>query len=258
MDSDWRASRKAQRRAARQNGPNAAFVGIVIIAVGALFLLQNLGVVYVQEIWQFWPVILIALGISKLVENRIPGGVILVIVGGVFLAKNLGFIYGDVWSFLWPLILIGVGVSMLLRATGAGCGWSPPFPSASSSAFSSSATSASPSSEHVLNIHGAFSAVERRIVSQEFEGGQIHIAFGAAEIDLRSASTKQDEVVLDCHAAFGGIELKVPDAWTVVLRAHGVFGAVENKTYVNPGDLTKKPRLIVTGGAAFGGITVKN
>jgi predicted membrane protein len=100
--------------------------------------------------------------------------------------------------------------------------------------------------------------MERRITSQEFEGGEIHVAFGAAEIDLRNAATKREQIFLNLHAAFGGIELLVPDTWVVVLRGSGAFGVFEDKTHaVNPAD-PSRPRLILTGSAAFGGVTVKN
>jgi len=245
-----------QRRQYRGSGAGAAFAGIVIIGIGALFLLQNLGIVYVRDIGQYWPVILIALGISRLMDNQLPFGVVLTAVGAVFLAHNLGYLPGNIGQYLWPAILIGVGTTMLLRGMGVGCG----FPAAAAFTSSSASASASPSasSENRLNVHLAFSATERRINAEEFEGGEIHVAFGAAEIDLRNARTKREEIFLDCHAAFGGIELMVPENWIVVLRGHGAFGVFEDKTHpLNSGDQTKV-RLIVSGGAAFGGVTVKN
>ncbi|MGB5138786.1 MAG: DUF5668 domain-containing protein [Candidatus Zixiibacteriota bacterium] len=46
------------------------FVGLVILALGVLFLLENLGVLH-GDIWEYlWPVAIIALGISILVKKR--------------------------------------------------------------------------------------------------------------------------------------------------------------------------------------------
>ncbi len=46
------------------------FFGLVILALGVLFLLQNLGVLY-GDIWKYlWPVAIIALGISILIKKR--------------------------------------------------------------------------------------------------------------------------------------------------------------------------------------------
>ena len=47
------------------NMAGGLIMGLVVIAVGVLFLLRNVGIVYFEDIWQFWPVILIAIGISK-------------------------------------------------------------------------------------------------------------------------------------------------------------------------------------------------
>lgn len=249
-----RWERKMERRRYRHSGAFAPFAGIAIIGVGVMFLLQNLGIIYVRDYWQYWPVILIALGISKLAQNE-WGGAALTALGGVFLAINLGYLRGDVWRYMWPLFLIGGGVTLLLR--GMGVGYQSRGPSAFTSSSSASATVES-SAENRLNVHLAFSTTERKVNSQEFEGGEIHVAFGAAELDLRNAGTKQKEIFLNVHAAFGGVELMIPDTWVVVLRGHGAFGVFEDKTHpVNPAD-PAKPRLILTGSAAFGGVTVRN
>src|SRR4029077_3068243 len=95
--------------------------------IGALFLLSNLGIFYFDNLWEYWPVILIVLGVSRAAGSRhisgwISGG-ILVMIGTVFLLRNLGVIHGSVWQYFWPLILIMVGVSMLLRGGWRGRGF---------------------------------------------------------------------------------------------------------------------------------------
>ncbi len=44
--------------------------GIVLIVLGVIFLLQNLGILRIDDIWEFWPVILIIAGISMLLPRR--------------------------------------------------------------------------------------------------------------------------------------------------------------------------------------------
>jgi len=42
---------------------------LILITIGTMFLIQNLAHINVWRIfWRYWPVILIAIGISKLVE----------------------------------------------------------------------------------------------------------------------------------------------------------------------------------------------
>ncbi len=40
--------------------------GIVLVAFGALFLLDNFGIIVFDQIWRFWPVLLILIGVSIL------------------------------------------------------------------------------------------------------------------------------------------------------------------------------------------------
>ena len=250
----WEARHQARmaRHYGASHGVSGAVMGIIILAVGALFLLQNLGVVpYIGDIWQFWPVILIALGISKLARTHWTSGIVLTIIGAVFLLNNLGYIYGNVWLYIWPMILIGVGASMLLRGMeGGGPTWSPSggFP-----------IGASVSTGDALHVEILFHGVQRKVESQNFEGGRVNVVFGGAEIDLREARTTKQEIVIRADAVFGGIVLWVPADWNTVVRGTGVFGGFDDKTYRRPpGEQDKTPRLIVTGSAVFGGVTVKN
>src|SRR4051794_34575822 len=97
---DWRWQRPpgpAGRKMARRSGANSGgrmFVGAIIILVGVIFLLQNLGFLLIGNIWQFWPLILIVLGISRIVNCSSGSGKyvgsVMVVIGGVFLAHNFG------------------------------------------------------------------------------------------------------------------------------------------------------------------------
>ena len=73
--------------------------GLVLVAIGALFLLDNLHIVHVSTWFAYWPVILIAIGLVKLVDSTHTGGHIaggvLMAVGGLFLADNLGYLRID-------------------------------------------------------------------------------------------------------------------------------------------------------------------
>src|SRR5436309_10531739 len=90
--------------------------GVIVIAIGVLFLLDNFHVVYVRDWWRFWPVALIAVGLVKLVDatyagGRIVGGVLMA-AGAILLGDNLGLIDVTLGQ-LWPLLLIGIGLAML-------------------------------------------------------------------------------------------------------------------------------------------------
>ena len=47
--------------------------GLIVIAIGLLFLLENLNVIYVEDWWRYWPVLLIVIGFAKLIDIfRVP------------------------------------------------------------------------------------------------------------------------------------------------------------------------------------------
>jgi predicted membrane protein len=248
--------RRVRRRAYRDSGSRGLVAGAIIAGIGVLFLLQNLGILYFEDVWQFWPVILIVFGVGRAVSSygiggRIWGGA-MVLAGAIFLLQNLGILRHDVWRFLWPLVLICVGLALLVRAlerrnrtdSGTGTG-----PLASSSAASMSETK--------LYEVAVFSGVRRRVDSQDLEGGELVAVFGGIEIDMTKAGTKKQEIVIEANAVFGGIDLRVPENWNVMVRGTGIFGGYDDQT-LRSGDISGQPRLILTGGAVFGGVSVKN
>jgi predicted membrane protein len=253
----WR-QRWETRRHHRRGG--RFFVGGLIICIGVLFLLQNLGVLYVDQIWRYWPVILIVLGLSRLAMARSTGGRIwfgmVAILAVAFLLHNLGFIHGSAWNLTWPILLIGLGFSMLMRGIGRDRFWAP--------GLWHGARPSNPAPEGGINANtldewAIFGGSRRRIESQEFEGGEAVAVFGGIELDLRKAATKKEEIVIEANAVFGGIDIRAPEQWSIVVRGSGIFGGYEDKTVdARSGENGKRPTLVITGYAVFGGVTVQN
>jgi predicted membrane protein len=250
-------------------GPNAAggmIIGLAVIAVGCLFLMRNLGYVYFDDIWQFWPVILIVIGLSKLVNthsaSQVTSGLIIGSIGTVFLLRNLGYIYGNIWQYIWPGILIAVGLSILvkhLEGRDPSLNPGPPPPGPGNPFPPASGFSATTSGANYLHAECVFSGTRQKLDTQDFLGGKVTTVFGGAEIDLRGTNTKREEISIKAEAVFGGIELWVPAHWQTIVRGTGVFGGFEDKTFpAAPGASGKAPRLVVTGAAVFGGVVVKN
>ena len=217
---------------------------LVVIGVGVLFLLNNLNVVYVHDLWRFWPVILIAGGIAKLVDSPFEGGrnsgAVLLVVGALFLANNLGFLSLN-WHDFWPLILIGAGLLMLWNRLYT------PVPAAGGS-----------SPEGTLNIYAIFSGVERKITTGDFRGGHVSAMFGGVDLNLRQAAMRAESAVIDISAIFGGVDIKVPPNWIVVVDGAGIFGGFSDKSVQPPPDMPGVKRLFLKGAAVFGGVGVKN
>lgn len=253
-----RMNRKMERWDRRSHSPfGGLLIGTILAGVGVLLLLQNLGITVVEDVWDWWPVILIALGAARLITawgwgGRIWGSMLL-FIGAVFLAHNLGYIHGDPWNFFWPVILIAVGLGMLARGIDRGSMFSWYGTSSGMSGTSSGTVNADTLAEWAV-----FGGVRRRIESQNFEGGEALAIFGGINIDLTKAGIKKDEVRLEANALFGGIDIRVPDTWQVVVRGAGIFGGYEDKTWrtTTPSE-ERRPRLVISGFAVFGGVVVK-
>ncbi|KUO18419.1 DUF1707 SHOCT-like domain-containing protein [Streptomyces dysideae] len=83
------------------------------------------------------------------------------------------------------------------------------------------------------------------------------VAFwGGGEIDLREADFADREIVINCVAIMGGVDVIVPPGVEVVVRGIGIMGGFDQREEGVPGD-PGAPRVIVTGFAFWGGVGVR-
>ncbi len=235
----------------RQNKRSGILFGIVLTVAGVAMLLDNLGFVEFRDLWQYWPVILIAMGVGRVVAARRPSGWIwgglFIVAGGLLLARNLHFLNFHVdGRLVGPLLLIGFGLMMLVRAL-------------ERSHYKEGDTACSSTvSEGTLSEYAIFTGTKRRVRAQ-FEGGDLFAMFGGIDIDMRDAVMAGPQANLDIQAMFGGVELRVPESWIVDLRGMALFGGYDDKTVPPRAEEGKvPPRLIITGHALFGGISIRN
>lgn len=218
---------------------------LILIAIGGAFLLNNLHILRFHDLFQYWPVVLIALGLFRLVDsseaNQRVVGAILIVIGGVLLAGTLGFFYFS-WNTFWPLILIAAGLLMLVQRLSVSVGFTP----------------SNQSTVNWLHEAAVFSGGKRRIRG-DFKGGKLDCIFGGYDINLRQATMSADSAELEINAIFGGAEVKIPEDWEVVMRGTGVFGAFSDETSHPDSRIYPTPkRLVLKGAAIFGGVNVKN
>jgi len=221
--------------------------GAVILAIGAIFLLDNLGVVNAGRIWMFWPLILIFAGLVKLLDPcRRSWGAMLMALGVFFLLNSLGVAHFS-WGAFWPVILIAVGVMAMWSALQA-------------RNLTEGLKNESSDPLTMLNESAIFGGVQKRLGGKDFRGGQLQALFGGIEIDMRDADMAGTETVLHANALFGGIEIRVPETWFVATRGQGVFGGYNDSTRYNPPVDPDKPKktLVVVGMAVFGGVEIRN
>lgn len=235
-------------------------IAVFLICAGALLFLENIGLIAVRDIWAYWPLILVALGVSRLASHSGGAGrfrgLILIVVGIGLLASNFGFLFLAA-DFAWPILLIAIGAAILLKT----------LDSHKQPAFGFAGAADRPKqaeqvrSDHTLKEQVFFGNLKRRVSSQDFRGGELLSVFGEINIDLRHAQMAPGamQTVVEANATFGAINIHVPEYWRVSMRGAGIFGGYEDKTLPpRPRPGFEPPLLIITGAAIFGAVVVNN
>ena len=241
--------------------------GFVLLGVGILFGLQSLGWIEGFEIWEFWPLILIVVGLNHVIRPRQPGhrtwGIFEIAFGLFFLLRTLGVFWISLWK-VWPVFFVFAGLHLIWqawysrRAGGAAIGERAHEGAMAGLEATRGLREPSPGSRTLEEL-AVFGGGDRVVRTDDFRGGSISVIFGGFDIDLREAVMKTDSVTIDVFVCFGGVDLRVPENWSVIIQAAPIFGSSEYKPPPG-GPLTPaadRKTLTITGAVIFGGIEVK-
>jgi predicted membrane protein len=215
--------------------------GLLVVAVGVLFTLDNLNLVHAEHYLRFWPAALILLGVSHFIPPADAGrrvwGVIWMFAGTWLILEELHIVNVSLWAF-WPLLLVLIGATLIWKAT-----------------MPRSGRTSTSDSDATVSATAVMSGVTRASASPDFRGGDLTAVMGGCEIDLRQATIAGGEAVIDVFAVWGGIELRVPEHWVVVNEVLPILGGVDQKARATNPD---GPRLIVRGTVVMGGVDISN
>jgi hypothetical protein len=216
--------------------------GVIVLALGVLWTLDNLGQIDASRVVRWWPAVALAWGLCLLTGmsgRRLPlAGWIWTIVGAVSLLHPLGIADINVFD-LWPMLLILGGGMLVLRA------WKGQPPAGT-------ADVSGPRFDATAILAGS----QRKVVSQEFSFGDVTAILAGTTLDFRSARLLAGRGVVDVFAIWGGIDLLVPPEWRVVCEVTPILGVFQDGT-VLPTD-PDAPTLVVRGTVVMGGIEVRN
>ena len=215
-------------------------LGVAILAAGVIFTLDNLGLVDASYVLDFWPLILVAIGATKLKDAGRTGawisGSLWIAAGVLWILHNLAVV--DVHPLeLWPILLIFAGYMLVRRA------------------LKPRAAREDSDDGHRLSGVACLSGVSRRSSSKAFRGGDFTAVMGGCEVDLRDAEI-QGEAIVDVFAFWGGVEIKVPYEFTVDSEVTAILGGFDDKTRQDCADPNQ--RLVLRGIAMMGGVEVHN
>jgi hypothetical protein len=89
--------------------------GVFLIALGGLFLFERFGTRDFAGLGEWWPLILVVVGITDLVERRVGSALTMILLGAWFLAVTSGWM-GFTWGNSWPLGMVAVGAGIVVKA----------------------------------------------------------------------------------------------------------------------------------------------
>jgi hypothetical protein len=218
-------------------------LGLLVMGMGVLFLLDNLDILDFRHAIGFWPLVFIVAGVVTLTGDGPRSGtymgLLLLGVGLMMILGRLGF-FDIRWRTLWPLVLIALGGLILYRTVGPGRVVRPDLKDGTNL-------------DNVVDIAAVLGGFERRLATPDFRGGEITAVMGGCALDLRESSIVK-EAVINVFVIWGGINIKVPPDWTVVLNGTPIMGGFSEKTLSVP---DRGKRLVITGYAIMGGVEVR-
>jgi predicted membrane protein len=236
-------------------------IGLLIIAAGTLLLLRNLDIVSDYRLGDFWPVILIVIGMGKILQRKehrqLYWGLVITAIGTLFLLNNLGYI--RFWfQDLWPILIILVGIEIIR------CGVfkhkiNLTYCIQGKGKHHFKSWKGFSDSNNVDNDYVDISVVlgggDYKFTNKQLKGGSVSAIMGGCDLDFRNADMEKEEMVLEASTIMGGIDLRVPTHWQVVMQGSPVLGALEDNS-TKPENPAKK--LIIKSSVVMGAVEVNN
>lgn len=264
---------------------NRMFAGLVLLAVGALLLLRQIGFPF--PYWLFsWPMILIAFGIFIGVRHdfRNPGWIIMVGIGGFFLLDQ--FMDLNLRPFIAPIIIGGIGLMLILNPNRRRRRWDrnkveglgqrieqnikevfnpePKNTGPLGGTTNTGSTEPDYSSIGTRVGHGFNKGFRNEDPSGDDYVNEVAI-FGGVTRQFFSKDFKGGRVTavfggtelsfinadikgpvsMEVNNIFGGSKLVIPSSWTVKHNISAIFGGIEDKRQVIPGSGPSDPEKIL-------------
>lgn len=101
-----------------------------------------------------------------------------------------------------------------------------------------------------------FSGINQKIMTENFQGGEIVTVLGGGQIDLSEVKTKEKQITLELVAIMGGLEITIPKNWKVISEGVGILGGFDNQVKASEGKKTTD--IYIKGVAVLGGVVIKN
>ena len=240
-----------------RNGLRSIVTGTIIVVVGIVYLLFNMGILPVE--WKntviSWQSLLILLGIIGICRRGYVGGILFIIVGAFSLLPNLsvllGFSYSAValHSMTWPALIITVGLLIIFHRHHHHhyhyhCNH-----------HHNSLNNHTDSKGGKVDYNLMMNGIDEVFLEPVFRGGDINTIMGGAKLDLRRTSLPEGDTVLKISSICGGVTLLLPLDWNVEIHNNAILGGFADHRRGN-GQYVDR-RLIIEASFIFGGGSIE-
>ncbi len=216
-------------------------VGLGILVLGLLATLDNLNLINAGDVVEWWPAIIVAVGLVRLLDPSKSklGSVVIILLGTALLLDSLDvgrFDFGDVLPLFLALVGGKLAWDALVRRERVRSGVTDPNAD--------------------VHAFAMMAGVRRQSTSHEFRYADANAIMGGVELDLRQAQIADGETAtVDAFAFWGGVEILVPENWRIDAKVMPLMGAFEDNTRNKGGT---GPVITIRGTAVMGAIEVKN
>ncbi|MCP9747286.1 cell wall-active antibiotics response protein [Lacihabitans sp. CS3-21] len=231
------------------NNKNAVFFwSILLVSIGGLFLFRNFGMLnfnFPVKIFS-WRLVPLIIGINAFLKGKNMEGIIATTIAVVFFIPDfLTSAERQTYYKLWPLLLVGLGGLILYKY------FNPKFD------MPKRQLKADGTDFEYLNESNIMAGTNKKVFSKNFEGGQVNCVMGGAQIDLTEADLAAKSG-LNIFILMGGLELRVPKEWNVMIDVLPIMGGVEDQITKFPESVVnKEKKFYLSGNVVMGGVEIK-
>jgi predicted membrane protein len=247
------APEKSEKPSSENNRSGRVFGGLIVVAVGAIFLARETGF-YLPRWIVSWEMLLIAIGLFLGFRHSFKNytWLVLILIGSVFLIDDI-YPYADLGDYAWPLIIIGVGLFMIFKPT-------KKHRDRNRRGWENSIKADQTFADDYIDSTVIFGSIKKNVISKNFRGGDTTTIFGGTEINLTQADVT-GRIMIDMTQIFGGTKLIVPPHWKIQSEdLVSIFGGMEDKRpqVADPSIVDPNKVLVLHGTCIFGGIEIKS
>ena len=92
--------------------------GLLLVGLGGALLLDQLELVDIYDLWHYWPLILVVIGINKMIgyptAADFTSGLWTMFIG-LWLFANFEHMFGMTFRNSWPYLIIAWGITLILK-----------------------------------------------------------------------------------------------------------------------------------------------